>query len=49
MEETVVGLSPRKAGDPASSFSEKGVCVWYVCEWEGVNKQTTRKGGIKKM
>ena len=43
------GAEPGRAGDPAFSFLEKGVCVWYVCEWDGVNKQTTRKGGVKKM
>jgi len=43
------GAEPRRAGDPAFSFSEMSmrVYVWCVCEGEGVNKQMTQKGDIR--
>ena len=42
------GAEAGKAGDSAISFSGR-LHIWYICEWERVNKETTQKGSIRKL
>lgn len=45
-EETDVGLRLGKAGSPAISFSGR-LHIWYICEWEEVNKRQQKEGSIE--